>query len=57
MGEEGEMTTQVLIRVTLGVTILTVIGPISFCPKQLSCQSLLCRPESTDLIIMLDKTP
>ena len=36
------MTTQVLIGVTLGVTILGVIGPISFCPKQLSCQSLLC---------------
>ena len=34
------MTAQVLIGVPLGGTILTVIGPISFCPKQMSCQSL-----------------
>ena len=47
MGEEEkevvevlEMTTQVLIEVPLCDTILLVIGPISFCPKQMSCQSL-----------------
>ena len=47
MGEEEkevvevlEMTTQVLIEVPLCDTILRVIGPISFCPKQMSCQSL-----------------
>ena len=34
------MTTQDLIRVTLRDTILEVIEPISFCPKQISCQSL-----------------
>ena len=38
--EEEEMTTQDLIRVTLRDTILEVIEPISFCPKQISCQSL-----------------
>ena len=40
------MTTQVLIGVTLGDTILRVIGPISFCPKQTSCQSLPCDVQS-----------
>ena len=40
------MTTQVLIGVPLGDTILRVIGPISFCPKQTSCQSLPCAVQS-----------